>query len=69
MPQPTPTSTVETQVPKTNYPTETKLELYTVTENINKGNNVTLKGKLSESDSGKGVSGAKIRITSGTHPY
>ena len=62
MPQPTPISTVETKVPKTNYPTETKLELYTVTENINKGNNVNLKGKLSESDSGKGVSGAKIRI-------
>ncbi len=62
MPQPTPIPTVETKVPKTNYPTETKLELYTVTENISKGNNVNLKGKLSESDSGKGVSEAKIRI-------
>jgi uncharacterized protein YegP (UPF0339 family) len=56
------TSTAETQVSKSNLPTETKLELYAVTENISKGNNVTLKGKLSESDSGKGISGAKIRI-------
>lgn len=62
MPQPTPIPTVETKVPKTNYPTETKLELFTVTEKMNNGDTVTLKGKLSESDSGKGVSGAKIRI-------
>ncbi|MGA2682986.1 MAG: DUF1508 domain-containing protein [Candidatus Bathyarchaeia archaeon] len=62
MPQPTPIPTVETKVPKTNYPTETKLELFTVTEKMNKGDTVTLKGKLSESDSGKGISGARIRI-------
>jgi hypothetical protein len=62
MPQTMPISTVETKIPKTNYPTETKLELYTINENINEGNNVILKGKLSESDSGKGISGAKIRI-------
>ena len=57
MSQTTPTSMVETKIPKTNYPTETKLELYTVTENIIKGNNVTLKGRLSECGSGKGISG------------
>jgi uncharacterized protein YegP (UPF0339 family) len=57
-----PISTAEIKVPKSSLPTETKLEFYTVPENINKGNYVTLKGKLSESDSGRGISGAKIRI-------
>jgi uncharacterized protein YegP (UPF0339 family) len=57
-----PITTVETKVPKSNLPTETKLELYTAPEKMKKGELVTLKGKLSESDSGKGIPGAKIRI-------
>ncbi len=51
---------LETEIPQ-GFPVETKLELYTVPQNINKGNHVTLQGKLS-SNSGKGVPGAKIKI-------
>jgi uncharacterized protein YegP (UPF0339 family) len=62
LPQTMTTSTVETKVSKSNLPTETKLELYTAPANMKKGDEVTLKGKLSERDSGNGISGSKILI-------
>lgn len=52
---------IVTNVPS-NLPIETKLELYAVPEKMKKGESAVLKGKLSEINSGKGISGAKIRI-------
>jgi uncharacterized protein YegP (UPF0339 family) len=61
LPQHLPLMPVETEIPPESYPVETRLELYPVPQGINKGNYVTLRGKLS-SNSGRGISGAKIRI-------
>ena len=62
LPQTAPISTVETEVPPSSGPIETKLELFAAPENITKGNNVSFQGKLSETNSGKGIAGAEIRI-------
>lgn len=54
--------TMTKSTPKSKLPTETTLELYPSPEKMNVGEFVILKGKLSEGDSGKGISNAKIII-------
>ena len=48
--------------PNESIPWESKLELYPVSQNLNKGAHVTFRGKLSSASSGRGVPDAKIRI-------
>jgi uncharacterized protein YegP (UPF0339 family) len=62
LPQTAPISTAETEVPPRSGPIETKLELFAAQDNITKGNNVSFQGMLSETNSGKGIAGAEIRI-------
>jgi uncharacterized protein len=62
LPQHVPLLPLETEIFQDRIPVETKLELFAVPQNINKGAHVTLRGKLSSGNSGKGISEAKIRI-------
>jgi uncharacterized protein len=62
LPQHDPAMPLESQYPKESLPMETKLELVAVPTNLHKGNYVTFQGKLYSNKSGRGISGAKIKI-------
>jgi hypothetical protein len=61
-PQTAPISVAEMGVSTSSGPIETTLELYPMSDNITKGNDVSFQGMLSETSSGKGIAGAEIRI-------
>ena len=61
-PQAAPISIAKTEAPLSSGTIETTLELYAMSDNITKGNDVSFQGMLSETGSGKGISGADIRI-------
>jgi hypothetical protein len=69
LPQHMPPLPVETEIPQESYPVETKLELYAVPQSINKGNFVTLRGKLSSSIPEEAYLELKSRSTSETNPF
>ncbi len=52
----------EMEIPQETFPIETKLDLYALPKNINKGNITSLKGKLYSRKTARGISGAKIKI-------
>ncbi len=62
LPQTEPKLAAETGVPQSSGPVETKLELFAAPSNITKKNSVSFQGMLSAIDSGRGISGAEIRI-------